>query len=350
LLSLSVIGLVILFSAPYLADFDELVFNMIFPFGVFFAVYLEDTFYRNLVIPLRDFSPNNLFVIFSSICSYLGAILIIIGGIFHFKDRFASIRRYVLLTFSGGVLGFVGSMLFIPFGLEVISNAFTFAGSYSTSFEWHFLGIYPIAIYFFGLTLWGFIRIFRPPVKASGETSFRLSTLATHRQNMVQNRKSFESIPLQMLRRMLDINSQEGLEKLRQLLPKDLQYSIIGNDAVFLKQTISTMVDPATLVRATRKDVCFYCGSHITLNDEICSSCNRSKLNCEICKLPIEISDEIGQCPHCESIFHLEHLKTWIEIRMKCPYCLRDLTPNEYKTITREDILQKEKQTIENVN
>lgn len=341
LLILSIIGLVVLFIVPYMIDFGSIAFNIIFSYGVFFEIYKQDTFTRYFSLPVSGFSPNNLYITLSSIFSILGAILIIIGGIFHFKDRFAHIRRYVLLVFSGGFLGFMGTMFFIPFGLDVQANTFTFTGNHSIAFEWYFAGIYPIAVYFFGLALWGFIRIFHPPAQTSDESALRLSTLATHRQNITRIQKSFDSIPLQMFRRILDINSQEDLDSLRKLLPPNLQYSIVGNDAVFLKETVSKMVDPSTLVRATRKDVCFYCDSVITLDDEICPSCHRAKLICAICKLPIETTDEIGQCPHCESISHLMHLKTWIEIRMKCPHCLQNLTPSDYKTITREDILQR---------
>ncbi|MBN1329204.1 MAG: hypothetical protein JXA54_07000 [Candidatus Heimdallarchaeota archaeon] len=340
LLGLGITGFLYLLIAPYLINIDDYVFSIMFPYGAYFGIYQEGSLVQYVSMAANDFAPNNLFIVVSPACSFLGIFLILLGGIYHTKDRFSKMKRYILLTFFGAIIGFTGVMLFIPFGLNIQANLYNFTSNPSIDFNWQFFGIYPAAILFFGLGLWSTFRLIHPPSNPTDDSAFRLSALSTHRQNINQIQQSFDSIPLQMLRRMLNINSQKDLENLRKLLPPEMQYSIVGTDAIFLKETISTIIDPATLIRATRKDICYFCGESITLDDKNCPSCHRAKLNCTICKLPIKNTDEIGQCPHCGSMSHLKHLKTWIEIRMKCPYCLHYLTPNEYKVITRNDLLQ----------
>ena len=43
---------------------------------------------------------------------------------------------------------------------------------------------------------------------------------------------------------------------------------------------------------------------------------------CQICKLPLKNrKGEIVQCKNCESFFHEEHLKKWLEEYTTCPVC-----------------------------
>jgi hypothetical protein len=161
------------------------------------------------------------------------------------------------------------------------------------------------------------------------DSELRLDTLKTARQNIKQIQEQYDNIPVHMLRQILNLDSEADLETLRQLLPPELQYTVVGDDVVFLKETVSKIVDPATIITATRKDVCFYCQAPISLNADKCPNCSKSILDCEICKLPIKPGEEVSQCPKCEHIFHFKHLKTWVEFKMKCPTCLRELLPSE---------------------
>jgi hypothetical protein len=174
-------------------------------------------------------------------------------------------------------------------------------------------------------------RFIKPPKKVSeeAESRKRLGDLAEARKSLALIHKSYDTIPLHMLQRLLKINSEEDLETLRKLLPKELQFSIVGSDVLFLKETLSKMVDPTTLIKATHKSSCFYCGFQITMEEKICPSCKKKVPHCSICKLSIKQKEEMGQCPKCEAQCHLEHLKTWVEIRMKCPTCFRKLLPTE---------------------
>ena len=45
------------------------------------------------------------------------------------------------------------------------------------------------------------------------------------------------------------------------------------------------------------------------------------KEKCSICKLRLKQSDEILQCPQCESLFHKEHLVRWLKEIPECPVC-----------------------------
>lgn len=42
---------------------------------------------------------------------------------------------------------------------------------------------------------------------------------------------------------------------------------------------------------------------------------------CMICKLFLKKSDTILQCPACESLYHQDHLLSWIKTKKKCPVC-----------------------------
>lgn len=211
------------------------------------------------------------------------------------------------------------------------SNLFDFSEAISESFSWHFLGIYLSFVFFAGLGIWSIVQLIRYHKGSSllTDSELRLDTLKTARQNIKQIQEQYDDIPVHMLRQILNLDSEADLETLRQLLPPELQYTIIGNDVVFLKETVSKIIGPTTLITATRKDACFFCQAPISLDAEKCPKCGKEILDCAICKLPIKPSEEVAQCPKCEYIFHFKHLKTWVEFKMKCPTCLRELLPSE---------------------
>ncbi|MBN1330335.1 MAG: E3 ubiquitin protein ligase [Candidatus Heimdallarchaeota archaeon] len=52
---------------------------------------------------------------------------------------------------------------------------------------------------------------------------------------------------------------------------------------------------------------------------------------CMICKLFLTSKDSILQCPTCESLYHKEHLYTWITSKQRCPVCSKELYHKENK-------------------
>ena len=47
---------------------------------------------------------------------------------------------------------------------------------------------------------------------------------------------------------------------------------------------------------------------------------------CVICKLPFGNNQKILFCPNCESLFHEEHLVSWLSNHTNCPICARDFS------------------------
>ncbi len=47
---------------------------------------------------------------------------------------------------------------------------------------------------------------------------------------------------------------------------------------------------------------------------------------CSICKLTCSDDQLICICPHCESLFHKNHLEEWLSKDKDCPVCSRDLS------------------------
>ncbi len=264
------------------------------------------------------------------IVSIVGICCVLLAGLIYLIKRDLSDMLTYILAFTGGLTGFVGTMLFFPFGLSVRNHS-----SFSTDYNWFFGGVFVIGGVFLAYSIWGIVRFIKPPKKVSAEDESRkrLMDLAEARKSLALIHESYDTIPIHMLQQLLKLDSEEDLETLRKLLPSELQFTVVGSDVLFLKETISKMVDPATLVKATRKFPCFHCNSPITLDEKICPKCKKEVPHCSICKLPIKRREDMGQCPKCETHCHLEHLKTWIEIRMKCPTCLRKLLPTEIQRI-----------------
>jgi hypothetical protein len=50
---------------------------------------------------------------------------------------------------------------------------------------------------------------------------------------------------------------------------------------------------------------------------------------CMVCKLFIDESDEVLQCPICEVLYHEEHLLEWITKQKHCPVCATELYKKE---------------------
>lgn len=46
-----------------------------------------------------------------------------------------------------------------------------------------------------------------------------------------------------------------------------------------------------------------------------------SGFRCAVCGRPLEATDPVSQCPHCEAMAHQDHLLDWIRLKGNCPAC-----------------------------
>ncbi|MHA1722355.1 MAG: RING finger domain-containing protein [Candidatus Baldrarchaeia archaeon] len=67
--------------------------------------------------------------------------------------------------------------------------------------------------------------------------------------------------------------------------------------------------------------LCYYCGTEIPINMEVCPNCGNKIPLCAICDVVIQAGEKTSQCPHCKTLFHKEHLDTWLMVRSTCPVC-----------------------------
>lgn len=331
----SVLSLLVIYFIPYMIDIksesasnhiDIIFFNGRYYHNIWSGIYssifnYDASFWSTLGI---NFDKALVTV------PLVGIFCVFIAGLIYLLKRTLSDLISYIVAFTGGLTGFVGTIIFVPFGLSVRRNSW-----FSSNYNWFFGGAFVVGGIFLAYFIWGLARFIKPPktLSVEDESLKRLMDLAEARRSLALIHESYDTIPVHMLQRLLKLNSEEDLETLRKLLPAELQFTVVGSDILFLKETISRMVDPATLVKATRKFPCFHCEFPILLDEKTCPSCKKSVPHCSICKLPIKNKEDMGQCPKCETHCHLEHLKTWIEIRMKCPTCLRKLLPTEIQRI-----------------
>jgi len=79
------------------------------------------------------------------------------------------------------------------------------------------------------------------------------------------------------------------------------------------------IVTPSVKERQTI--LCYYCGTEIPINMEVCPNCGNKIPLCSICDVMIQAGEKTSQCPHCKTLFHKEHLDTWLMVRSTCPVC-----------------------------
>ncbi len=307
--------------------------NIVLSFGTFIQIWFHETNQGNIFIAYGEYSEINYFPV-SPILAFIGIVIIIFAGFLFYRDRRKYQKLYAWLTTIGSFCGVIGTLLFLPLSFEVRIYNWIWYIMYSIGANWYYLGAIVMPSFFLGIGIWGIVQIvqFYKRPRELIDSELRLDSLASARRNLIEIQKTYDNLPVHMLRRLLDVNTDAELEELCKLLPEELQYSIVGKNAVFLKETVSKVVDPSTIIIATRKDYCFYCKAELSLNDKICPNCQKEVLHCALCKLAIKPDEEVGKCPKCEYLFHFKHLKTWAELKMKCPTCLQELLPSEVQT------------------
>ena len=61
------------------------------------------------------------------------------------------------------------------------------------------------------------------------------------------------------------------------------------------------------------------------LERKINEKLNTQQYICLICKTTTREGQEITECPHCQAVFHKDHLEEWIKIKGICPNCNKNL-------------------------
>ena len=117
-------------------------------------------------------------------------------------------------------------------------------------------------------------------------------------------------------------------DKMQVLLMKLLDANPEVGEYLELEQVFIRKEDTENLIHnlRARYSTCFYCGTPFdSIDQTICSSCEKEILKCSVCKLPISFGEDIGQCTLCESKGHLVHMEEWVKTQGKCPSCLQEI-------------------------
>ncbi len=66
---------------------------------------------------------------------------------------------------------------------------------------------------------------------------------------------------------------------------------------------------------------CYGCSYPLTSDSNWCPKCGLSKQLCVVCQGIIEFGSQVGSCPFCEGVGHVEHLQEYLKIYHSCPVC-----------------------------
>jgi len=90
----------------------------------------------------------------------------------------------------------------------------------------------------------------------------------------------------------------------------------------FVVPLVKTISPP---VKEEETTLCYYCGAEIPVSARTCPNCGNKIPICPICDGLIQAGEKTSQCPYCKTLFHKEHLDTWLMVRSVCPVCRKKL-------------------------
>ena len=135
-----------------------------------------------------DWVGNNYYILVP-IFTLTGLFLILIAGYLKLIDEISLSKFYSILIIIGGLLGFVGSILFIPFGLWVRNigtiNIYNDDISVIADLFNFYIGFYFSILLFPLITIYGItnVRNYLPKPEEKDETVLRLSQVAQARHS-----------------------------------------------------------------------------------------------------------------------------------------------------------------------
>ena len=66
---------------------------------------------------------------------------------------------------------------------------------------------------------------------------------------------------------------------------------------------------------------CLHCQQSVPSNKDLCQNCGQPLPVCQICNDQIKTDEELVTCSHCNTHFHLAHIKEWCKENKNCPVC-----------------------------
>ncbi|MBD3192773.1 MAG: hypothetical protein GF308_19190 [Candidatus Heimdallarchaeota archaeon] len=74
---------------------------------------------------------------------------------------------------------------------------------------------------------------------------------------------------------------------------------------------------------------CYYCNQNIEEKETACPHCGKEIPICSVCKRKIYSGAEVGACPNCKALAHLNHIKEWLKSIGSCPNCKKHFLEDE---------------------
>lgn len=150
------------------------------------------------------------------------------------------------------------------------------------------------------------------------------------------------------------------LEREKQLKNGRLITDLFGNVS-YIAGVVPTVESMSTTSRLSVTDTqenisatvfivasCYYCGSQINTSMAKCVNCGRDILKCSVCKNFITKNQERGNCPHCQTPYHLSCLENRIKVFGRCNNCRKEISEKDIqKHISEEETLARVNTSIE---
>ena len=81
---------------------------------------------------------------------------------------------------------------------------------------------------------------------------------------------------------------------------------------------------------------CPYCNRPNEMGKDTCWYCAAILPKCMICNGRIERGTKIARCLHCDNLYHINHLETWLRFNPKCPVCKEIIDKKEEEFLPAE--------------
>ena len=102
-------------------------------------------------------------------------------------------------------------------------------------------------------------------------------------------------------------------------------FASLGVGLAAASTSVIPLVKVATPSVEEETTLCYYCGAEMPVSAKTCPNCGNKIPICPICDVLIQAGERTSQCPHCRTLFHKEHLDTWLMVRSICPVCRKKL-------------------------
>jgi hypothetical protein len=91
-------------------------------------------------------------------------------------------------------------------------------------------------------------------------------------------------------------------------------FSNATNDEEYQNEIQGKTLNSLDPIITTNDFICPTCHNSIDKTSTFCKDCGHRLRKCLICKLLLKQPDQLGQCPHCQEVFHLIHLRESLKV------------------------------------